>query len=346
MIPENQQRPQPNGKNADFSLSPRQGTAPKKGTTQWGIWGAVALCHGLIFVTLAITSSSQPLTQNKPKVAPSGLIEPLIEHIEIETTVTDLQIEALSDPTFEDDTFDTLDTLETTELPPEQSSVIAVASPDHLITKNSLTRISMATISQINANETFASSFCGTQTTAAKKICFVVDHSGSMVIAFEYVRKELLKAIKHLSPAQSFHIIFYADSQPTPLPNGHLRRATVDNRNQGAHFVSQIKTGTFRGLNDQPWQGLAKAIEMAIMPNDNSIAKPDLIYILTDGEFNHDQLRERIETIQGKLVTKIAINVISCGNIVHNKSLSKLANNNQGRFRFVTIQEIDRAILQ
>ena len=345
MTPENQQHLQPQSNVADFSLSPRQRTAQITKTPQWRIWGIVALCHGLIFITLAITSSSEPLSKSSPKIAPAGLIEALMEQIEVKTVVTDLQMDDLSDPIFDDDMYNTLDTLETRSLPTEREAVIAVSSPDHLVTKNTFTRISMATIDQIDSNAVFASSFCGTRTTAAKKICFIVDHSGSMVIAFEYVRKELLKAIKHLSPAQSFHIIFFADSQPMPLPNGHLRRATVDNRKQSAHFVSQVKTGTFRGLNEQPWQGLAKAVELAIMPNDNSIAKPDLIYILTDGEFNHEKLSQSISEVQRKLLNKVAINVISCGNVVHNRSLSKLANNNQGRFHFVTIQEIDRAIL-
>ena len=110
----------------------------------------------------------------------------------------------------------------------------------------------------------------------AMRIAYVVDRSGSMMGNFDYVRQELKRSISELSPKQQFHVIFFAAGPPEENPPRKLVYATPRNKKQAFKFIDSIVE---EGQTD-PTEALKRAFELR--------PKPQLIYLLTDGEFDDD----------------------------------------------------------
>lgn len=113
-------------------------------------------------------------------------------------------------------------------------------------------------------------------------VVFLVDNSGSMNIGgtFDYIRRELKQSLKILSPRQEFHIIMFADSvKPEDVLkiNGQakLQHATDENRKQAFKWIDNAVAKSEAGVTDPN-----DAIKLAFK------AKPELIFLLTDGEFD------------------------------------------------------------
>ena len=49
-------------------------------------------------------------------------------------------------------------------------------------------------------------------------VCYIIDRSGSMVIAFDYVKKEMLRSIQQMQAEQLFHVIFFSAGEPDRGP--------------------------------------------------------------------------------------------------------------------------------
>ena len=129
-------------------------------------------------------------------------------------------------------------------------------------------------------------------TSPAKKVVFIIDHSGSMIGRLHLVRAEVRKAINHLMPFQRFAIVVFA-AHPHILGNETgLTRATrpivaeMDYLLKGHHILAE-------GRNDGMVQPFAMAFRVAYA------MKPDVICFLTDGHFNPKLLHYiSIETLQ------------------------------------------------
>ncbi len=116
-------------------------------------------------------------------------------------------------------------------------------------------------------------------TSQAKKVVFIIDHSGSMIGRLHLVRAEVRRAINHLMPFQKFAVVVFA-AHPHILGNETgLTRATrpivteMDYLLKGHHIIAE-------GRNDGMVQPFAMAFRVAYA------MKPDVIYFLTDGHFN------------------------------------------------------------
>lgn len=116
-------------------------------------------------------------------------------------------------------------------------------------------------------------------TSQAKKIVFIIDHSGSMIGRLHLVRAEVRHAINHLMPFQKFAIVVFA-AYPHILGNQTgLIRATrpalteMDFLLKGHHIIAE-------GRNNGMVQPFAMAFRVAYA------MKPDVIYFLTDGHFS------------------------------------------------------------
>ena len=116
-------------------------------------------------------------------------------------------------------------------------------------------------------------------TSQAKKVVFIIDHSGSMIGRLHLVRAEVRRAINHLMPFQKFAVVVFA-AHPHILGNETgLTLATrpivteMDYLLKGHHILAE-------GRNDGMVQPFAMAFRVAYA------MKPDVIYFLTDGHFN------------------------------------------------------------
>jgi hypothetical protein len=106
----------------------------------------------------------------------------------------------------------------------------------------------------------------------ASKIVYVVDRSGSMTSSIDYVKLELKRSIGELGEEKEFHVIFYSSGPPVEMPTRRLVNATDRDKQLAFEFID----GIIAQNETDPSKALERAFEV----------KPELIYLLTDGEFD------------------------------------------------------------
>jgi hypothetical protein len=111
--------------------------------------------------------------------------------------------------------------------------------------------------------------------TEDRKICYVVDCSGSMQGIFARVQKELIKSIEGLDADRYFYVIFFGSGKLYEYGDGRLTRATAEAKAGVCEFIKLVRpAGTTNAM---------AAMERAMQIRDNSGAAPAIIYFLTDG---------------------------------------------------------------
>lgn len=111
---------------------------------------------------------------------------------------------------------------------------------------------------------------------AAKRICFVVDCSGSMFGRMGLVREQLIKTVDKLAPDQFFSILFFQEGD-THLESGSgfLQRATGSSKQKALDLIhSVLPSGKTEALG-----ALRRAMELRTPGGEG----PEVIYFLTDG---------------------------------------------------------------
>ena len=111
--------------------------------------------------------------------------------------------------------------------------------------------------------------------TDRRKICYVVDCSGSMKGIYVRVRERLKESIKNLQPDQYFYIIFFGGDRLTEFGSGKLIRATEDIKSAACDFVDLMQpAGQTNAI---------AAMERAVRICGSREKSPSVIYFLTDG---------------------------------------------------------------
>jgi len=113
------------------------------------------------------------------------------------------------------------------------------------------------------------------QSTYLRKICYVVDCSGSMQGLFGRVRQQLKSSISNLPPDHYFYIIFFHGDQLLESGSGKLIRATPKAKSAAYVFIDDVRPG-------QTTNALA-ALERAMRLGSPGGKACELIYFLTDG---------------------------------------------------------------
>jgi len=171
-----------------------------------------------------------------------------------------------------------------------------------------------------------SSGFFGTGGGVARKIVYVVDRSGSMTDSIMYVKYELKRSIGELGEESEFHIIFYSSGPPVEMPTRRLVPATERNKQLAFEFIDGIVA---RGETDP-----SKALDRAFA------VKPELIYLLTDGEFDKAIIGRVNRLNAGNQVT---VHTIGFWYRLGEKVLKQIAKENNGDYKFVS--EADLATL-
>jgi len=152
----------------------------------------------------------------------------------------------------------------------------------------------------------------------AGKIVFVVDRSGSMTDSIMYVKYELKRSIGVLKPNQQFFVIFYSSGPPQMMPVRKLLPATEANKQSAYEFIDNIVP---IGQTD-PDEALTQGFRL----------NPELIYLLTDGEFDKKTVGHIDRLNGGKKVTVNTICFIySNGEAI----LMEIAGKNNGTYKYV-----------
>ena len=297
-------------------------------------WLISLLLHAALAGTLLVVSLYRdPLKlQNKPNLQTP--VQQAFRDLEVAPVVSQLQVESMLTDDF------------APEHPaqphlPEGSAARGPASTGNLAVWGDSGTGFTVPANAVRGGDPYQSQFCGTAG-AAREICYVVDCSGSMVIALEYVRSELLRAIGQLTPAQYFHVIFYSGGEPIELEPGTLIRASAPNRQRALKFVDQIQLKK-KAADAAAAPAVVKALERALTARSAQHRQAGLVYLLTDGLYDHAYVEEALARIQARRVRPARINVISCGVRENENFLRRLALSYQGSFHFVSDEQMAEA---
>ncbi len=316
--------------------------SPLPGKPRWFVlttgWAVSILVHLLIAGGFLVFSFSGIPAARSERSIPTSQIEEEMRPLEQIIPVSDLQMD-LADLT-----------PSSPELLPDESPPLPLNSQELPMPSLSQDTISVLGGSAASRDLTvpmgktgqnvYKSSFCGTEGMAGC-VGFVVDYSGSMVVAFDYVRAELKRSIEQLSPGHYFQIVFFAGGEPAEFASGQMVRATRENRRLALRFVEEMKLKQV-GSSLEAWQAVAGAMEKALRAKSGSGCEVQLIYLLTDGEFDHEKVEQAISGGQIQRTKAAVINVLACGNPDNEDFLSRLAKNYKGQYRFITDEEMAR----
>jgi len=299
-------------------------------------WIVSLLVHIVIAAAFLIGYSSSASTADKERPVPRSIIERSAGALEVVPMAADLKIKPV---TSED--FIPLEKINQDIPLPEAVQPGRLTAPDIAVFAGREGSLPAAGADrQVSAN--YRSSFCGTAA-AAPTICYVVDCSGSMVIAFDYVKRELRSAVSYLSPAHYFHLIYYAGGTPIEMPDRYLIRASAPNRGKALSFIDRVTLAEVKDTT-AAWQAVVAALESAFKVTTAQGKTAQVIYFLTDGDYDHQQVFDAVLKLQQQREKRAVINVIACGNRDNEKFLRKLAVANQGQFRFVSDEEMSRPV--
>jgi hypothetical protein len=111
--------------------------------------------------------------------------------------------------------------------------------------------------------------------TDQRKVCFLVDCSGSMQGVFGRVQRRLKESIRGLQADQYFYIIFFGGDMLFESGGGRLLRAGEKAKSASYGFIDSIRpAGRTNAL---------AALERAVQVRDGQGISPSVIYFLTDG---------------------------------------------------------------
>jgi hypothetical protein len=129
--------------------------------------------------------------------------------------------------------------------------------------------------------------------------------------------------IGELPDDKSFHVIFYSSGPPVEMPTRRLVEATEHNKQLAFEFVDGVIA---QGETDP-----SKAIERAFA------CQPELIYLLTDGEFDR-QIVDLVKRLNAG--GKVTVHTIGFLYQSGAEVLKQIANDNGGNFKLVTEQDL------
>jgi hypothetical protein len=180
---------------------------------------------------------------------------------------------------------------------------------------------------ELNRDFTRKHRFFGTESEDAARVVFVVDRSGSMGDSIDFVKFELKRSIYDLDQGQSFHIIFYSSGPPLEMAPAKLVPANQKNKQIAHAFIDSVIP---QGETDP-----SKALERAFA------CKPDVICILTDGEFDK-AIADLVK--RANVDDRVTVHTVGFLYKSGEAMLKKIAQQNNGQYKFIS--ETDLRTLQ
>jgi hypothetical protein len=157
------------------------------------------------------------------------------------------------------------------------------------------------------------------------------DGTSKSITTLEAAKSELTKSVNELSDGAEFQMIFYND-EPLPFPDHYqvngLSKADAKTKEFAQQFIYQLPAQ--RNTNH------IAALEMALK------LKPDVIFLLTDGEEKDDPTSGEVRRLQGLARrSSTRINVINfCNEERPNSTLVSLAKRTKGQFKAILIRSL------
>ncbi|MEI7837067.1 MAG: vWA domain-containing protein [Planctomycetota bacterium] len=176
-----------------------------------------------------------------------------------------------------------------------------------------------------------------------KYVCYVIDHSGSVLSAFDEILEELKSSIGGLHETQDFHVVFFAKDAFQENPTRRLVPATDANKRDALGFLREIRAS---GYGSSPIPALDAAFK-SFRAAPNEVGKGKLMYVLTDGDFDtsaykykgmvgNDAVTQWLRDNNGdKMVHVYPIILGEKPGKETEESMRKIASENGGEYRFV-----------
>jgi len=171
----------------------------------------------------------------------------------------------------------------------------------------------------------------------ARRVVYVCDATGTMLgLKFKLLQKQLYKAIDILKPIQGFNVVFFkgGDSNAewsNPFAE-ELVVANPQNKQRVRQFIDQFQV-VGKGTNPLP------ALQAAFAQ------KPQLVYFLTDGEFNnvvgYEQVLAEVRKLNADKTVKVNTIAFMSDDPKAEEALQKMARENGGRFVKVSDRDLE-----
>ncbi len=152
----------------------------------------------------------------------------------------------------------------------------------------------------------------------SRSVCLVCDASGSMLSRFDELRGEIVKTVNRFEKGQFFNVIFFQESSQIALSSRDLLPATAENKARCFDFVQRVSA--HRQTNPIP------AMELALKQH------PQTIFLLTDGDFDDNEAVVKWIHDHNTAGTTISTIAFLTGDASPREVLTKIANQNHGRF--------------
>ncbi|MCL2646419.1 MAG: VWA domain-containing protein [Phycisphaerales bacterium] len=166
---------------------------------------------------------------------------------------------------------------------------------------------------------------------SAKKIVYILDHSGSMLDTFDFLRQEAIRAVNAMLPVQSFSVVMFSERESVIFPQ--LQRATTETKKD---FASKLQNFRAQGMNDDLLDPALKAFEAAFA------MQPEEICFLTDGRFDP----RLIDIVTNRLnkARKVRVNTLAfvINDPTSEDQLKELARKNGGSYKFVSEKDLGK----
>jgi len=137
---------------------------------------------------------------------------------------------------------------------------------------------------------------------SSRKVCFVVDCSGSMLGFFGQVRDNLVASINGLSQDNFYGITVFRGQDILEFQPGMLVRANADAKQKGIEFINAIESPTGK-------PNALDAVKKAIQYKDSIGDSPGVVYFLTDG-FDYEGFADQVEQYRKEYAPVVKIHTI------------------------------------
>ncbi len=165
-----------------------------------------------------------------------------------------------------------------------------------------------------------------------RRIVYLVDASGSLIDTFQYVTRELMESIDKLEDGrQSFTMIFFQGNHAVEVCPSGMKVVSAEVKSEVGRWVSFESGNIVPGGVTSPLAGIDLALSY----------RPDVVYLLSDnitgvGEVDCDKLLDYIDKAKRRHgVSHVAINTIQFQYMDSTNALKRIAEANDGRYRFV-----------
>jgi hypothetical protein len=171
----------------------------------------------------------------------------------------------------------------------------------------------------------------------AKRVVYVCDATGTMLgLKFKLLQKQLYKAIDILKPIQGFNVVFFKGGDSNAEWSNPFADELVVANPQNKQKVRQfIETFQVVGKGTNPLPALQAAFAQ----------KPQLVYFLTDGEFNnvvgYDQVLAEVRKLNGDKSVKVNTIAFMSEDAKAEQALQQMARENGGRFVKVSDRDLE-----